>query len=57
MSPSPRNLDPDLLPMAESLPAVLEFGDPAVIAQMRTGGMAPGARRRRGARRPPVRRV
>lgn len=36
-------LDPDLLPMAESLPAVMDFGDPAVIAQMRAGGMAPGA--------------
>ena len=43
MSPTPRALDPDLLPMAESLPSVMDFGDPSVIAHMRAGGMAPGA--------------
>ncbi len=30
-------LDPELLPMADSLPAVMELGNPAVIAAMRSG--------------------
>ena len=35
-------LDPDLLPMAETLPAVMDIGNPATIAQIRSGGFAPG---------------
>ena len=42
MSPTLRALDPDLLPMAESLPDVMDFGNPEALAEMRASGIAPG---------------